>query len=119
MLGLVDGLSLVDILRKLATKLLSSRLLTILLLLVVHLLISHLIITWTNSLFYDHASCIATSITILPQSCRIHLTSRSTRINRVFFYYLVNAVVVAALDHGTVLRGHVLCTSELLETTEI
>lgn len=121
--SLVHLLSSVDILGKLTAKFLASGLLAVLLL-IIHLLIGHLIIIRTDCLLNNHSGRVAAAITFLPQSCGIHLASSSTRINRVFLNDLVDAIVVAALDHSAVLRSHVLSCStelffELLQTSEI
>ena len=85
-----------------------------LLMIVLHLLISDRVRSRTHCLFDDHATSITTSISLLPQCSRVHLTSRSSRVDGVFLNYLVYAVIVLSLDHGAMLALQVLGITVLL-----
>lgn len=75
---LVHLLSSIHILGQLASELLSSRVLLTVLLLIVHGLVGHLLVVGgAHRLLDNHPSRIRASITLLPQSRRVHLTSRS------------------------------------------
>lgn len=117
---LINLLRRINVPRQLAAELLARRLLaTLLLLVVLQLLIAHWIISWTYSFLDNHPSCITASVPLLSESCRIHVASRSSWIDRVLFDDLVYAVVAASLDHGAVLSTHVLASCKLLDSSEI
>lgn len=117
---LIYLLSRIHISRQLAAELLASWLLAALLLLVVlQLLVAHRIICWTYSFLDNHSRCITASVSLLPESGRVHVATRSPRINRVLFDHLVYAIIAPSLDHGSVLRYHVLASCKLLNPSEI
>ena len=115
---LIDLLSCINVFRQLASEFLSSWILAILLL-VIQLVISHRIILRTYRLFYNHASGIAATISLLPQRCRVHLPSSSSWIYRVFFDDLVYSIIVSTLNHCTVLCAHSLWSTKLLKCPKI
>ena len=116
---LINLLRRIDIPRKLAAKLLPRRLLTTLLLLIIQLLIAHRIIGRTYSFLDYHSGRVAASIALLSERGGVHMATGSSRINWMLFDYLVYAVVAASLDHGAVLRTHVLSCSKLLDSSKI